>query len=76
MTDNPEKVYELLSENPDAALCDRCVADGAGIPSWEDVGIIVCTLGLTRDFQRFQGICSVCRKSGYVTKATLPIARS
>lgn len=64
----PERVYGFLrGRTPDPA-CDDCVAKGTGVPR-ENVNPLTTTLGLTTDFVKARGICSLCQGTKLVTRS-------
>jgi len=66
---NPEAVYRILKDNAPAALCDDCLASAAKVHPRQQVNIIARSLGLTRDFQRRDGICATCGDEKLVTRS-------
>ena len=72
--DNPEKVYAFLREHTPARFCDDCIRARAGIQARAAVSPIAGALGLTTDFHRARGVCSICKKQTKLVTRSLRYA--
>jgi hypothetical protein len=64
----PERVYGFLRDRAPDPVCDDCIAKGTGA-SRETVNPLTHTLGLTRDFDKVRGRCSMCHGAKLVTRS-------
>ena len=64
----PERVYGYLRESTPSPICDDCVAKATGATR-ENVNPLTQALGLTSDFAKARGSCSVCHGSKLVTRS-------
>lgn len=65
----PERVYNLLRQHTPAPICDDCIAKHAEIAPRQQVNPIATALGLTTDFARVKGACSMCKIEKLVTRS-------
>ncbi len=66
---HPEAIYRLLVKFAPEAVCDDCISRGADIHPRQQVNPIASALGLTNDFERKRGTCSVCKSEKLVTRS-------
>ncbi len=66
---NPERVYRFLRERTPAPLCDDCIAEGAEVSPRQQINPITASLGLTTDFDKVHGTCSLCKNDKLVTRS-------
>ena len=64
----PARVHGFLTEPTPKPVCDECVAEGASVPR-ENANLITEALGLTTDFAKARGTCSLCRHIRLVTRS-------
>ncbi len=64
----PERVYGFLRERTPSPACDDCVSKGTGATR-ENINPLTQALGLTTDFSKERGICSLCQGSKLVTRS-------
>ena len=55
----PERIVTYLKERP-VPICDDCLAKALGLSQRQQAAAITATLGLTRDFNRYDGACTDC----------------
>ena len=65
----PERVSNLLRQNPHVAYCDDCIATLLALPRRQQAQRVTGALGVTHDFTREQGECGECGGTKFVTKA-------
>jgi hypothetical protein len=66
---NPERIHKFLTERTPAPVCDDCVAKHADVEPRQSVNPIAAALGLTTDFDRKKGTCSICKSDKLVTRS-------
>lgn len=66
---NPERIYTFLRQHTPAPICDDCVAKQAEVEPRQQVNPIASALGLTTDFVRAKGTCSICKGEKLVTRS-------
>lgn len=64
----PERVYGFIRQQTPAPICDDCVAKSTGATR-ENVNPLTQALGLTSDFTKVRGTCSVCQGSKLGTRS-------
>jgi hypothetical protein len=64
-----DRVYKFLREQTPAPVCDDCVASHAHVTPRQRVNPIASALGLTSDFRREKGACSLCKGEKLVTRS-------
>lgn len=64
----PERVYGFIWQSTPAPVCDDCAAKATGVPR-ENVNPLTQTLGLTSDFAKARGTCTLCQASKLVTRS-------
>jgi hypothetical protein len=57
----PQRIHEYLTSRTPARFCDDCIAKEAEIAQRQDVNPITGVLGLTTDFEKIRGTCSLCK---------------
>lgn len=67
--DKTEQVFQFLTERTPPPVCDDCVALQTEISPRQQVNVIARALGLTTDFDRAQGVCSICKSEKLVTRS-------
>ena len=65
----PERVHKFLTARTPAPVCDDCIAAHADVSPRQQVNPIAATLGLTTDFSRDKGNCSMCKADKLVTRS-------
>jgi hypothetical protein len=65
---NPTRVYRALRERTPEAVCDDCLAEETGVGR-QSVNPWTEILGLTTDFDKKHGKCSVCQNEKLVTRS-------
>ena len=65
---NPEKVFKFLRDHTPAPICDDCIAKGINARR-EPVNVMTAVLGLTREFDKRHGTCSLCKNDKLVTRS-------
>lgn len=63
-----ERVYHFLVEHTPQPICDDCVAKAISI-SRENVNQLTAVLGLTSDFGKANGTCTLCKNTKLVTRS-------
>jgi hypothetical protein len=66
---NPERIYSFLRQHAPASICDDCLAKHAQVEPRQQVNPIASALGLTTDFTRAKGACSLCKGEKLVTRS-------
>jgi hypothetical protein len=66
---NPELIFRFLTDRIPAPFCDDCIAAQTGVSPRQQVHPIATAFGLTTDFSRVKGVCSLCKNDKLVTKA-------
>ena len=69
---NPARVYRLLREHTPERICDDCLAKETGIAR-ENVNPLTEALGLTTDFEKRRGACSVCKSDTKLVTRSLRV---
>jgi hypothetical protein len=64
---NPETIHRFLVALAPAPCCDHCIARRTEIAA-SQVNPIAIAFGLTTDFQRARGKCTVCQRRKLVTR--------
>jgi hypothetical protein len=64
----PERIHRYLTARTPEPICDDCVAQGSDV-NRETVNPITQTLGLTTDFAKVRGTCSLCKNEKLVTRS-------
>ena len=65
----PEPVYAFLRDRTPASVCDDCLAKQADVSQRQTVNTIASAFGLTTDFARQNGTCSLCHGEKLVTRS-------
>ena len=65
----PERVNAFIMKRS-GALCDRCIQQELGIVQNNQVQQITAALATTREFEREQGRCPVCKRLKMLTRST------
>jgi len=75
---NPEQIVGFLQRNKAKTFCDDCLASELQLARRQEAAVITATLGLTSDYVRERGTCSICKndKSKYVIHAVRARAAS
>jgi hypothetical protein len=70
---NPEQIVGYLQKNKPRAFCDDCLAGELQFARRQEAAVITATLGLTSDYVRQRGACSICKndKLKYVIHAVV-----
>ena len=68
---NPERIYKFLRERTPAPVCDDCVASHAEVSPRQQVNPVATALGLTTDFGRGKGTCSICHDDNKLVTRSL-----
>jgi len=66
---SPERVHKFLTDRTPAPVCDDCIAKHTAVEPRQQVNPITATLGLTTDFDRKRGTCSICKSDKLVTRS-------
>lgn len=56
----PEHIVGFLKKNIPKAYCDDCIADELKLRRRQRAARVTIVLGLTSDFERNKGVCSLC----------------
>jgi hypothetical protein len=66
-----EQIVGFLQKNKPKAYCDDCITEELGLKRRQRAERVTLPLGLTSDFERAKGVCSVCQNDlpKYVTRA-------
>ncbi len=67
--DNPETIYRFLTDRTPIPFCDDCLAEQTDITPRQQINVIARALGLTTDFDRAHGACSVCHSEKLTTRS-------
>jgi hypothetical protein len=54
-----ERIHEYLTKRP-VPICDDCLAKELGLSQRQQAAAVTAVLGLTRDFNRYDGACKDC----------------
>jgi hypothetical protein len=66
---SPERVHKFLTQRTPSPICDDCIAIHAHVSPRQQINPIAATLGLTTDFSRAKGTCSMCKADKLVTRS-------
>ncbi|MEZ5765006.1 MAG: hypothetical protein R3D69_12675 [Xanthobacteraceae bacterium] len=66
---NPERVFGFLTKKTPWPVCDDCIGVHSDVSPRQQVNPIAAALGLTTDFHRARGECSMCKNEKLVTKS-------
>jgi hypothetical protein len=66
---NPERVHKFLTDRTPAPVCDDCIASNAAVTPRQQVNPIAGAFGLTTDFDRAKGTCTICKAEKLVTRS-------
>lgn len=65
----PERIHKFLTERTPEPICDDCIAERSDVSPRQQVNPIASALGLTTDFRRGHGTCSICKNDKLVTRS-------
>jgi hypothetical protein len=67
--ENPEQIFTFLIARGPKGICDDCLARETGAAPRQEIHLIAEALGLTRDFERAEGVCFFCGGEKLVTRS-------
>ena len=67
---NPATIHKFLIDRAPAGFCDNCIAKQAEVAE-SVVNTVTMAFGLTSDFQRTMGLCSVCQHQKLVIRSVI-----